>query len=76
MIGEIGVAYLIYFVLQKHIDKILKVIFYTFFKTKIPYINNLFLIAFSFGIYKHLKKSDKKADYFKNKMIQFYNKKK
>ena len=72
MFGEIGVAYLIYFVLQTHIDGIL---FYIL-KREIPYSKHIFLIAFSFGIYKHLKKSEKKADYFKNKIMNLYKNRK
>lgn len=70
LVGEIAVAYLIYFTLRKYSESIINI----FFKSasyKIPnYLNQLLLIAFSFGIFKYLKKSNDKISYFKEKFIK------
>lgn len=69
-IGEIGVAYIIYYSLQYYSEKII----FTLFKIinrKIPaYLNQILLIAFSTGIFKHLYKSSQKVSYFRQKYIK------
>lgn len=68
--GEIIVAYLIYFTLRKYSETIISSIFASI-SYKIPnYLNQLLLLAFSFGIFKHLKKSNDKISYFKEKFMK------
>jgi hypothetical protein len=69
LVGEIGVTYLIYFTLRKYSESMIN-IFFKRMSYKIPfYLNQLLLIAFSFGIFKYLKKSNDKISYFKEKFI-------
>ena len=70
LIGEISGAYLIYFALKKYSEIIINNIFSSI-SIKIPnYLNQLLLIAFSFGIFKHLKKSNDKIVYLKEKFMK------
>ena len=72
IVGELGVIYLIYYTLQKYIktliDRLLNNIEYT-----VPYFDQILLIAFSLGIYKHLQKSNFKLIFLKNHYIDQYN---
>jgi len=71
IIGEIGLAYFIYFIFQKYLDKIINSIF-TIIESKPPnYMNQLLLIAFSSGIYKHLEKSGHKMVFIRKKILKF-----
>jgi len=70
IIGEIGVTYLIYFTLQKSINMVINQL-YNSFKNKPPYLDQILLIAFSTGIYKHLQKSTTKIYFFKDKCIKY-----
>jgi hypothetical protein len=71
IIGEIGVAYLIYFSLGKYSEKII-INFFNIISIKPPgYLNQLLLFAFSTGIFKNLEKSTKKINYFRNKIKIF-----
>lgn len=67
IIGEIGIAYLIYNSLKYYQDKLLNVLFYNISKNRPPYLNTLLLFAFSIGIFKHLQKSKHKMLYFRRK---------
>lgn len=71
MIGEIGIAYLIYFSLKKYSDNIIETIFTKILNKPPNYLNQLLLLAFSFGIFKHLQKSNNKMLYFRKKFISF-----
>jgi hypothetical protein len=67
LIGEICIVYLVYFMLKKYSELIIDSIFKSISK-KVPYyLNQLLIISFSFGIFKHLKKSNEKINYFKQK---------
>lgn len=70
LIGEIGGAYLIYFILKKYSEIIINSIFLSISRKVPNYLNQLLLIAFSFGIFKHLNKSNDKIIYLKEKFIR------
>jgi len=67
LIGEILVAYLIYFALEKYSKNIILSIFSSISRKAPNYLNQILVIAFSFGIYKHINKSTQKFDYFTKK---------
>jgi hypothetical protein len=67
--GEIGVVYIIYFTFNKYIGKFINNMFKNLLIQEPYYLNQLLLIAFSTGIYKHLQKSTDKTRYFKQKFI-------
>jgi len=67
IIGEIGIAYLIYNSLKYYQDKLLIMLFTNISKNRPPYLNTLLLFAFSIGIFKHLQKSKYKMLYFRKK---------
>jgi hypothetical protein len=70
MIGEIGIAYIIYFSLKYYLDTLILSLFNKI-SNKIPsYLNQVLLLAFSFGIFKHLKKSNDKIIHFQKKMLK------
>ena len=71
IIGEIGVTYLIYFTIQKYINVIINKIYDNNFKYRPIYMDQILLIAFSIGIYKHLQKTSNKLLFFKNKYSKF-----
>lgn len=67
LVGEILVAYLIYFALEKYSKNIILSIFSSISRKVPNYLNQLLVIAFSFGIFKHINKSSQKIDYFTKK---------
>jgi hypothetical protein len=67
LIGEIVVAYLIYFSFKYYIDKIVLLLFQNISKSPPSYLNQLLLISFSLGIFKHLQKTKLKILYFRKK---------
>jgi hypothetical protein len=71
IIGEIGVAYLIYFSLKKYSLQIIEKFFKSISISPPNYLNQLLLFAFSTGIFKNLQKSTEKINYFRNK-IKFF----
>lgn len=71
IIIEIGLAYLIYFLLNKNIKYFIHILINKFSKKSPAYIDQLLLISFSFGIYKHLEKSTHKMNYLQKKFINF-----
>lgn len=73
LLGEIGVAYLIYFFLKKYIETIIKKLYENISGNPPFYLNQLLLIAFSYGIFKHLEKSTHKITHIKEK---YFNSKK
>lgn len=73
IIGEIGIAYLIYYSFKNNIDKIIIMIFKNIDKNPPSYLNQILLISFSLGIYKHLQKSNNKINHFKNKIWDYMN---
>lgn len=65
IIGEIGVAYMIYYILKAYSNQIIKY-FFNYIKIDPPsYINIVVLIAFSTGIFKYLQKSTDKINFIK-----------
>lgn len=67
LIGEIAVAYLIYFSFKYYIDKIIIVLFQKISKSQPSFLNQLLLISFSLGIFRHLQKTKLKILYFRKK---------
>ena len=63
---ELLFVYAIYFIFRRYINNIIN-----FFinKPSFVYLDTLLLLAFSFGIYRHLRKSTIKIDYFKQKYL-------
>jgi hypothetical protein len=74
IIGEIGIAYLIYYSLSKYIHHFINVLYQSIYKKPPYYLYQILLIAFSSGVYKHLKKSSNKVEHIKNKYIEHYKK--
>ena len=71
IIGEIGIAYIIYYSFEKY-SQMLIISLFKKISRKVPfYMNQLLLISFSTGIFKHLQKSSNKIDYFKKKFFTF-----
>ena len=70
ILGEIGVAYLIYFFLKNITEDYIKILFKKISIKQPPYLNQLLLFAFSSGIFKHLQKSTRKVNYIKEKFIK------
>lgn len=71
IVAEIGIAYIIYFSLKHYSEKFI-IILYNKISSKSPkYLNQLLLIAFSTGIFKHLQKSTTKVTYFRKKFLNF-----
>jgi hypothetical protein len=69
IIGEIGVAYLIYYVFKNYSEVFIKKI-YDNISIKPPfYLNQLLLISFSTGIFKHLQKSTHKIKHMREKYL-------
>jgi hypothetical protein len=74
VIAEIGLAYLVYFLLNRNIKYCINYLLVDKKMNKYPsYVDQLLLISFSFGIYKHLEKSTHKMNYLKEKFIKFNN---
>jgi len=69
IIGEIAVTYLIYFTFKIYIGKIINQL-YNNFNNRPSNLDQILLIAFSTGIYKHLQKSNKKIYILKDKYIK------
>jgi hypothetical protein len=74
IIGEIGIAYLIYYSLTKYIEHFINILYNSISKNKPYYLNQVLLIAFSSGIYKHLNKSSNKGSHITNKYMEHYKK--
>ena len=74
IIGEIGIAYLIYYSLSKYIEYFIKILYGSISNKPPYYLNQILLIAFSSGIYKHLNKSTNKIEHIKNKYVNHYKK--
>ena len=73
IVGEIGLAYFIYFLLNRNIKYYINYLLYDKRMNKYPtYVDQLLLFAFSFGIYKHLEKSTYKINYLKEKFIKYH----
>jgi len=71
IIGELGIAYIIYFCLQRYSEFCIKLLYKKISEKPPIYLNQLLLIAFSTGIFKHLQKSTLKIKYFREKYIKF-----
>lgn len=69
IIGEMGIAYLIYHSLNYYKNKLLDILFGNISKNRPPYLNIILLFAFSFGIFRHLQKSRHKMLYFRKKYV-------
>jgi len=70
IIGEMGIAYIIYFSLQRYSEIFINILYKKIGEKPPSYLNNVLLIAFSTGIFKHLQKSSLKINYFKEKYIK------
>ena len=70
MIIEIGVAYIIYYIFKYYYEHGIIYMFNKFNRKPPFYINQVLLIAFSFGIFKHLNKSNKKMSHIQTKVIK------
>jgi len=70
IIGEMGIAYIIYFSLQRYSEIFINILYKKIGVNPPFYLNNVLLIAFSTGIFKHLQKSSLKIKYFKEKYIK------
>jgi hypothetical protein len=70
MIIEIGVAYIIYYIFKYYYEHGIIYMFNKFNRKPPFYINQVLLIAFSFGIFKHLNKSNKKMNHIQTKVIK------
>jgi hypothetical protein len=71
IIGEIALAYLIYFCFKHYIDKLILFLFKNIHKNPPSYLNQLLLFSFSFGIFKDLHKSNNKIDHYKKKVFEY-----
>jgi len=71
MIGEIGVAYIIYYSLRHYSERIILMLFNKLSKKPPLYTNQILLIAFSTGIFKYLEKSGNKMTYMRKKLLNF-----
>ena len=71
IIGEIGIAYIIYFSLKHYSEYIINRLLKSISRTQPKYLNQILLIAFSTGIFKHLQKSANKVKYFRKKLLNF-----
>lgn len=69
IIGEIGVAYLIYYTLKTYSEKLIKLLFDNISRKPPVFLNQILLIAFSTGIFKHLQKSSYKVNHMKEKYL-------
>ena len=69
IMGEIGIAYIIYFCLNHYSINLINLLYDKISSVPPTYLNQLLLISFSTGIYKHLYKSTRKTDYMKSKLI-------
>jgi hypothetical protein len=69
IIGEIGVAYLIYYTFKNYSELLVKKLFKNISKTPPYYLNQLLLISFSTGIFQHLQKSSYKVNHMKEKYL-------
>jgi len=67
IIGEIGIAYIIYYILKSYSNQLIKYFFDIINQKPPSYINTLILIAFSTGIFKYLQKSTDKINFIKEK---------
>jgi hypothetical protein len=71
IIGELGIAYIIYFSLKKYLENIINLLYKKISEKPPVYLNQILLIAFSIGIFRHLEKSSLKIKYFREKYITF-----
>ena len=71
IIGEMGIAYIIYFSLQRYSEFFINLLYKRIGEKPPSYLNQLLLISFSTGIFKHLQKSSLKIKYFREKYIKF-----
>ena len=69
IIGEIGVAYIIFFSLKKYSERMINNLFNIVGLQTPSYLNQLLLFAFSSGIFKYLDKSGKKIVFMRKKII-------
>ena len=72
IVCEIGIAYLIYFSLQKYSQQFINTLLKSISRKPPKYLNTILLIAFSTGIFKHLQKSTTKISYFTNNLNLLY----
>jgi hypothetical protein len=69
IVGEIGIAYLIYYSLHYLCNQFINILFKKINKKTPSYLNGLLLFAFSAGIFRHLQKSKDKILHFRKTYI-------
>jgi len=69
MICEIGIAYIIYFCLQYYLEYFIKILYKRLSILPPKYLNQILLMSFSTGIFKHLQKSNYKIVYIREKYL-------
>ncbi len=69
IIGEIGIAYIIYFAFKRYLEYFIKYIFKSICDEPPKYLNQLLLLAFSYGIFTHLQKSTSKIKHIHKKVF-------
>jgi hypothetical protein len=69
IIGEVGIAYIIYFLLEKYVENIIRFLYKRIDEKPPDILNKLLVIAFSFGIYRQLQKSTLKLNHYKDKYV-------
>jgi len=74
VVGEIVLAYFIYFLLYKYSNFIVKKLFKNFSNTKPLYFLNEFLIVgFSYGVFKSLNKLKHKSNHIHQKYKEYFD---
>lgn len=73
IICELGIAYIIYFLLKKYIETIINSFYIKLSKKTPTYLAQILLFSFSMGIFKHLQKSTDKINHCKNKIFKVGN---
>lgn len=67
--GEIGIVYIIYYLLKNYINIFIDLLFNKINEKRPFFLQELLLIAFSYGIYKKLTKYNDKTEYLKKKYM-------
>ena len=67
IVGEIGIVYIVYYLLKNYINVFIDLLFNKLRESRPFFLSDLLLIAFSYGIYKKLTKYNDKSEYLKKK---------
>jgi hypothetical protein len=71
IIGEVGIVYIIYYLLKNHINIFIDILFNKLHEKRPFFLSELLLVSFSYGIYKKLTKYNDKTSYIKKKYIDY-----